>query len=114
MQICFFSDFKSRNFNTLTLTRPIDDLRIGLFTIRQKWQSSFYSENITRIVPDFLSDVFPAGHISGSEECVWINPRFLPSRTLVNNIQKLDLNSFLSFKGSIVAALLPGKLSQKY
>ncbi|HBQ58192.1 MAG TPA: glucose-1-phosphate thymidylyltransferase, partial [Balneolaceae bacterium] len=49
MKICFFPDEKSTRFHPLTLTRPIDDLRIGIFTIREKWMHALDVEGFARI-----------------------------------------------------------------
>ena len=114
MQICFLSDSKALNFHPLTLTRPIDDLRIGVFTIREKWQISLGTEHLSRIVPDYLSEIFPPGTISDSEDCLWINPRYLPTDSLVAHIKNLDLNSSITYKDETVAALLSAKKSKEF
>ena len=114
MQICFFSDDTAANFNPLTLTRPLDDLRLGIFTIRQKWEFALSADNTSRIVPDYLSGVFPSGTVSEDEDCFWINPRFLPSSKLIQQIKKLPEHNFITYKGNVVAARINGKLSQNF
>ena len=38
MQLCFFSDAKGQRFDPLTLTRPVEDLRVGILTVQEKWE----------------------------------------------------------------------------
>ncbi|MEX0721361.1 MAG: putative sugar nucleotidyl transferase [Balneolaceae bacterium] len=114
MQICFFSDDKAANFYPLTLTRPVDDLRIGIFTIKQKWEYALQAENISRIVPKYLEGIFPKGDISGNKDCYWINSRYLPSQSLIKQIQNLEEDSFLTFDSDIVAAKIGGKQSREF
>lgn len=114
MQICFFTDQKSTHFHPLTLTRPVDDLRIGLFTIREKWQHWLSPEHISRIVPEYLEKVFSPGTISENNECLWINPRFLPTEKLINNIRNLPLDSCLICNGEFVAGKISGPLSVEF
>lgn len=104
MNICFFSDDKSNRFHPLTLTRPMDDLRTGVFTIREKWEKSFNISKSCRLVPNYLKGVFPQGTLEEKEPCVWINSRYLPDKNLVKSIRGLSDNEQLVFEGDTIAA----------
>ncbi len=65
-----------------------------------------------RIQAAFLEDVFAIGSAENTDECLWINPRFLPSEKLVNQIKKLDKYEKIVFKGDAVAVKLGGSESQ--
>ncbi|MEX0610321.1 MAG: putative sugar nucleotidyl transferase [Balneolaceae bacterium] len=114
MQICFFDDDKATNFHPLTLTRPVDDLRLGIYTIKQKWEYALATENISRIVPKYLEGIFPPGNIEANKDCFWINSRFLPSQSLEKQIVNLEEGKVLTFDGDIVAARINGKQSRKF
>ena len=103
MNICFFSDQFSANFKPLTLTRPLDDLRVGIFTIREKWIKILNPLGWVRQVDTYLSAIFPNGIIRDSEDYIWINSRFLPSIDLVSAIHELKANSSLTLNGQLVA-----------
>jgi UDP-N-acetylglucosamine diphosphorylase/glucosamine-1-phosphate N-acetyltransferase len=103
MNICFFSDQFSTNFKPLTLTRPLDDLRVGIFTIREKWIKILNPLGWIRQVDSYLSAIFPSGIIRDSEDYIWINSRFLPSIDLVSAIHELKANSSLTLNGQLIA-----------
>lgn len=111
MTICFFNDEKANRFLPLTLTRPLDDLRVGVFTIREKWLNALQTDTYCRIQPEYLSSVFKAGKIDKSKSCCWINPRFLPSEKLMDAIKTLKENEKLVYRGTTVAAKAAGEKS---
>lgn len=104
MQICFFTDEYSRNLLPLTLTRPADDLRIGIFTIREKWMHHLNAKIYTRVCPDYLRNVFVTSEMDINAETVWINSQFLPVNELLVKVEQLDLGQALICGGRVVAA----------
>ena len=104
MNICFFSDDYSNNFKPLTLTRPVDDLRIGIYTIREKWNKVLKPNNWIRQVEDHISSLFPIGDFALHEEYIWINSRFLPSNHLIKSIHGLKSNQSLTWNDVTVAS----------
>ena len=42
----------------LTYTRPVSEIRLGIFTIREKWEM-FTGTTITNLTEDYLSHKFP-------------------------------------------------------
>lgn len=113
MNICFFNDAKANKFHPLTLTRPMDDLRLGIFTIREKWLYALQVKKWSRILPNFLENVFEHGMIDSGSACYWINSRFLPSQGLMEEVKKMNPGESLSFKSATVAALVEGEASKK-
>ena len=108
MQICFFEDKAASNFLPLTLTRPLDNLRIGILTISEKWLFFFKGSSIRRIQRPFLKEVFESEGTDTSKDCLWINSRFLPDYALSKSISALDLDTLLVDGDTIVAAKLNG------
>lgn len=102
--IVFFTDKSANNFHPLTLTRPMDDMRIGIYTIRDKWMYQIKAQNFSRILPDYLEDVFHKNEIVPGKDCLWINSRFLPSEKLIQAINDLKLSERIVFKAKTVAA----------
>ncbi len=105
MQICFFTDQVSSNLLPLTLTRPVDDLRLGILTIREKWEYSLKPSNTCRLVPGYLGSIFQRGSLN-SESTYWINSRFLPNKEMTTEILALDINTLLVQNNQIIAAHL--------
>lgn len=103
MQICFFEDKPASRFHPLTLTRPMDDLRIGILTIAEKWYHALQPETCSRIPRPELSALFPPSALDETKPCIWINSRCLPSKVLISKIRNLGENSCIQ-KGKMVVA----------
>src|SRR5690606_12182733 len=82
-----------------TYTRPVADIRIGILTIREKWEK-FLGYTTTTITEDYLSDRYPMVEL---DENVLINSSFLPNGELVEIIKSLEKNQAL-FHGEDVIA----------
>ncbi|MAB50087.1 MAG: glucose-1-phosphate thymidylyltransferase, partial [Flavobacteriaceae bacterium] len=87
------------NLLPFTYTRPVADIRVGILTIRQKWES-FIEYTTTTVTEDYLSDKFPMVEM---EENIMINASFLPNTEVVELIKNLSDNQAL-FKGEDVIA----------
>lgn len=114
MNLCFFEDEKLANFHPLTLTRPIDDLRLGIFTIRDKWIKSLKADSFARIVRPGLQGVFQSGKINPGESCIWINARYLPSDALIEEIHNLQDGTCLLVDSTVIAARVDSQTSQAW
>ena len=82
-----------------TFTRPVADIRIGILTIREKWER-YLGYATTTITEDYLSEKFPMVEL---EENVLINASFLPNKELVGLIESLKENQAI-FQGEEVIA----------
>lgn len=71
-----------------TYTRPVADIRVGILTIREKWEK-FLGFTTTTITEDYLAEKFPMVEL---EENVMINASFLPNEELVGMIKNLSEN----------------------
>jgi UDP-N-acetylglucosamine diphosphorylase/glucosamine-1-phosphate N-acetyltransferase len=82
-----------------TYTRPVADIRIGILTIREKWEL-FLGTTTTTVTEDYLSEKFPMVEL---EENIMINASFLPNEELIETIMNLSENQAV-FKGEDVIA----------
>ncbi len=114
MQLCFFEDHKTENFHPLTLTRPIDDLRMGIFTIAEKWNRTLDTSNSARILRPEFEGIFQEGKINPSQSCTWVNSRYLPSDDLVKRITDLSEGQCLQHGDTVIAAKADGDTSQQW
>lgn len=83
----------------LTLTRPVADIRIGILTIREKWEK-FLGYTTTSITEEYLSDKYPMVELEAN---VLINASFLPNADLVAIIKELSENQAVFYKEHIIA-----------
>jgi UDP-N-acetylglucosamine diphosphorylase/glucosamine-1-phosphate N-acetyltransferase len=93
-------DGPSRNaLLPFTYTRPVADIRIGILTIREKWEL-FLGSTTTTVTEDYLSDKFPMVEL---EENIMINASYLPTKALVKQIKNLSANQAVYHGDSLVA-----------
>jgi UDP-N-acetylglucosamine diphosphorylase/glucosamine-1-phosphate N-acetyltransferase len=83
----------------LTFTKPVADLRIGILTIREKWEKRLETTTTT-ITEDYLEEKYPMVEM---DENVMINASFLPTTKLINTVKKLKNNQAI-FKNEEVIA----------
>lgn len=114
MQVCFFEDDMCEAFQPLTLTRPVDDLRIGIDTISEKWQKTLNTNAKSRLLRSELTEVFSRGSISDNQPCLWINSRYLPTDNLVNKIKDLGDGQCLKYNQTVIAARVNGSKSKQW
>lgn len=114
MQICFFEDKHFTNFHPLTLTRPVDDLRIGILTIAEKWRETLKPENSARLLRTELREVFEEGAIAKDDSCIWINARYLPSNALIKEVKNLGPGNCLQNRSTVIAAHVDGETSAQW
>jgi UDP-N-acetylglucosamine diphosphorylase/glucosamine-1-phosphate N-acetyltransferase len=93
-------DGPSRNaLLPFTFTRPVADIRIGILTIREKWEK-YLGSTTTTLTEEYLSDKFPMVEL---EENIMINASYLPNPILVELISNLERNQAV-FRGDEVIA----------
>ena len=114
---CYFEDDLLENFHPLTLTRPVYDLRVGIYTLGEKWVNALQSPHkICGPIREHLRGVFDEYKFDEStEEILWINPRFIPNKNLVEQLQKLVPESgLLSGSGSLIAAKVTQQIHNRW
>ena len=99
MNYILFDGPSRNNLLPFTFTRPVADIRIGILTIREKWET-FLESTTTTITEDYLSDKYPMVEM---EENVMINASYLPNLELVEMIKDLKENQAI-FKDEDVVA----------
>ena len=82
-----------------TFTRPVADIRIGILSIREKWEK-YLGYTTTTITEEYLEVKYPMVEL---EENVLINASYLPTKSLVEQVRNLSENQAI-FKGEEVIA----------
>jgi UDP-N-acetylglucosamine diphosphorylase/glucosamine-1-phosphate N-acetyltransferase len=83
----FFADTQADHLQPLTLTRPVHDLRLGLTTIREKWEQALGLRNGLCPLKPHLRGVFPAAMKKQlAAPAIWVNARYLPTPGLTKAI----------------------------
>ena len=100
MNYIIFDNFRRNYLLPLTFTRPVGDIRIGILTIREKWEH-FLGEKTSTLTEGYLSTKYPA--IKGDDN-IMINGSILPNEQLVSEIRSLGINQAL-VQGEVIIAM---------
>lgn len=99
MNYILFDGPSRNNLLPFTFTRPVADIRVGILTIREKWEQ-YLGYTTTTITEDYLSDKYPMVEM---DDNVLINASYLPNVELVEMVKNLEENQAI-FKGEDVIA----------
>jgi UDP-N-acetylglucosamine diphosphorylase/glucosamine-1-phosphate N-acetyltransferase len=100
MNVILFDDERRAHLLPLTFTRPVADLRIGILTIKEKWEK-LTGETVSFLTQDYLQKKFP---LKRSNQNILIAASLLPSIELWQSILSLDAGEALVQHGELLAA----------
>lgn len=99
MNYILFDDSSRNNLLPLTLVRPIADIRIGILTIREKWEK-YLGEKTSSITESYLAKKFP---IKEGKQNILINGSVCPTPEMVKAVKGLKINETLNTEEYIIA-----------
>lgn len=102
-KIIFTEEFcQPEQLHPFTLTRQIQDIRVGILTIREKWERMLGLESFDRREDDYkdLDRSVQLREAVGNGTCYLIHGNVLPSPQLVKAVKKLRCGEFLSVNGN--------------
>ena len=82
-----------------TYTRPVADIRVGILTIREKWEK-YLGSTTTTVTKEYLAEKFPMVEM---EHNIMINASFLPTSSLVEMIKNLNENEAIFQNDELIA-----------
>jgi len=97
MNVILF-DTNRVNYYPLSFTRPIAYFRIGILTIKEKWELHYKSVSV--MTEEYLSDKFP---IKIAKDNLWINAKTIPSKALITELNNLRKGESLSKNGELIS-----------
>ena len=97
MNIILFDTNRS-NYYPLSFSRPISFFRVGILTIKEKWEQYFSSVSVK--TDEYLSYKFP---IILKDDNIWINAKTIPSTDLYTEINNLRVGESLEKDGELIA-----------
>jgi UDP-N-acetylglucosamine diphosphorylase/glucosamine-1-phosphate N-acetyltransferase len=86
-------------FAPLTLTRPVGNLRVGIFTNDERYKLYFPDAEISFETEDYLRGKFP---INRKDDNYWINGAVIPNEELVELIRSTEVDQTLIVNGVLV------------
>jgi UDP-N-acetylglucosamine diphosphorylase/glucosamine-1-phosphate N-acetyltransferase len=91
-------------FAPLTLTRPLGNLRMGIFTNDERWKNYCSAASVSFKTEDYLSGKFPC---ETKADNFWVNAAVVPNQTLADMVSELNSgealyvnNQFIAYRGS--------------
>jgi len=100
MNFILFDNFRRSNLFPLTYMRPVADIRIGILTIREKWEK-FLGQPTSTLTENYLRKKYP---IFKEEDNIMINGSVCPNGELVGEILSLKTGEVL-FQGDAIIAM---------
>ena len=97
MNVILFNNTPS-NYYPLSFTRPIAYFRIGILTIKEKWEYFYGAVSVK--TEDYLSEKFP---LKITKDNLWIDARVLPKKELITELDNLRVGEALTKDGEIIA-----------
>ncbi len=110
MNFILFDDERHEHFLPFTHTRPLSEIRCGIWTLREKW------EQITSILPSYkcaahLQELFP---IEVQPQNCLINSACFPNDELFAHILELKNNECLMYGDILIAAQLSAEQTKTF
>jgi UDP-N-acetylglucosamine diphosphorylase/glucosamine-1-phosphate N-acetyltransferase len=119
--ICIFEDNRFRQLYPLTLTRPVFDLRCGIFSLKEKLLRRFPHKSVYLLCRKYLAEIVKNQHPDvainelpneSTKYCLFINGRLFADSEFLNRLEMDEL--IYTHKGTIVAALLAADNRERF
>ena len=99
MNFILFDDARRNYFLPLTFLRPIADIRLGILTIREKWEMML-GDTTSTLTEEYLNVKYP---LIKKDENILINGAVCPTTALVEQIRALQPLQALVHNDTIIA-----------
>jgi UDP-N-acetylglucosamine diphosphorylase/glucosamine-1-phosphate N-acetyltransferase len=102
MNIILFDDQYAANLLPFAFARPVSELRLGILTIREKWERFFVNDKVSfsYLTKNYLQDKFAC---QSTNDNFYVNGALLPTVELVNAISSLEIGKGLMAGNKIIA-----------
>ncbi|BBA17432.1 putative sugar nucleotidyl transferase [Blattabacterium cuenoti] len=103
MNFILYDGTEWKSLFPITLTRPVSEIRLGLFTIKERWEKYIGKNAYDIITQPFLSKKYSKKEDSFFEDVLLINSSFLPNEELIQILFSLKENETIFFKEKMIA-----------
>jgi len=101
MNYILYDDQQRENLLPFTFTRPVCEIRVGILTIREKWEK-YLKLPVTTLTVDYLQEKFPLD-ISHGNTHILINGSVCPNEGVLEKIKSLKPGQVLTGSNKIIA-----------
>lgn len=99
MNLVFFDDVHSEHLLPLTYTRPACELRVGMMSIKEKWEIDLGTSSSYQTFRPYLSVRYPS---TLSNHNLFINGACIPDELALQHVQTLSNGYFVSQSGRVI------------
>lgn len=99
MNYILFDGPERDNLLPFTFTRPVGEIRIGILTIREKWEA-YLNTKVSYLTEDYLSVKYPL--IVGNDN-ICINGAFFPNPQLIDALKTIAIGEALFYEERLIA-----------
>jgi UDP-N-acetylglucosamine diphosphorylase/glucosamine-1-phosphate N-acetyltransferase len=100
MQIILDDNDQHLTFAPLSLTRPIGNLRMGIFTNDERYKQFLPAAKVSFATEDYIQSVFP---LELASDNIWVNAAVIPNKQFIDAIINLESNTALYQNGVFLA-----------
>ncbi|MGL4805485.1 MAG: putative sugar nucleotidyl transferase, partial [Bacteroidales bacterium] len=97
--IVFFDGACRQNLLPLTFTRPVAEIRIGILTIREKWEMRL-NMTASYLTEDYLSLKYT---FTETNESLFLSGNLLPDNKIVETVKSLQKGVAVFYDGNLIA-----------
>lgn len=100
MNVVLFDSCRRNDLKPLTFTRPVAEIRCGILTIKEKWDS------MLGISSSYLTEAYlqPKYPLVNAPQSLYINATFIPNAIVVEEILQLEVGEALLANDELIAA----------
>jgi UDP-N-acetylglucosamine diphosphorylase/glucosamine-1-phosphate N-acetyltransferase len=84
----------------MTFTRPIAEMRVGIFTLTEKWGRYTGSKQVSWITEEYLSAKYPS---KADSDTFFIASHVIPTEKLVKAVGQLSAGKSLKYEDTVIA-----------
>lgn len=110
MNYILFDDKTWEKFLPLTYTRPLAEIRLGILTLREKWEK-YLKEKCSHFTRPHLTAKFP---VKIEDDNLFINASLIPTAELLSEIDSLEIGQVLRCGELICAVRLAKADAEKF
>ncbi len=107
--IILFDNEVREHLRPFTFTRPVGEIRMGILTIREKWERMMNAK-VSYITQDYLAEKYPLDY---GKDNYLINGSVLPSPQLIRILGQMDFNEAYLQGEELIAARLNERQFEK-
>lgn len=101
--LILFDNDRREHLLPLTYLRPVAEIRVGILTIREKWER-LLGISAAYLTQDYLTEQYPLNY---GKDNLLINATVLPSRELLLLLRTLEPGQAYLYQDELIAAYLP-------